>query len=386
MSEVASGGVILTPVADTGAMSLLGKYEGWLIGEEIERSSRKQYLWVAERVIEHMFSSQPSLSVDEMKDVLAHLPKEDLNVLKEKICWTSKDGKRVKQNTAGTKSTCLNSFMEFVGNPHRVKIPKKVRVERIPLSKDESERLYAAAGHYRSPILSVRNQAIVALLLEGAVRKSNFNPLRSDLVLEEGYFIIRDTKNGNDVPVALADTAVDAVRAYLKVRPPGKDAKEDAYLFISRVGKALKEGAVYDIVRECGVRAGIKRNVFPHLCRHTKLTDLIDQGVNPWDVKDQAGHEHIQSIQPYIHTGGKKKQRERIRAAPLLHSQGELDASDKEPMVMIEPGPTAGAGNTVDRLLQALVEGKISEATYLRTLDAMVHSEVPGTNNNLPQK
>jgi len=361
-------------------MSLLNKYEEWLIGENIERSSRDQYLYIARCVVEHMFSAQPSLSVVEMKDVLAHLSKEQLNVLKEKICWTRADGGRVKQNTAGTKSTCLNSFMVFVGNPNRVKIPKKVRVERIPLSRDERERLLAAAGHYRDPILAVRNQAIVALLLEGGIRRGTFNPLRSDLLLEEGYFIIRDTKNGNDVNIPLADTAIEAVNAYLRVRPLGNDSEADARLFISRKGTALNEGVVYDIVRECGVRAGIKRNVFPHLFRHTKLSDLIEQDVNPWWVMEFAGQKHIQSLEPYIHSGNQKKQREKIRYVPLLRPRqdgtGDNDNNDEEPTVRIDNTTAPSAGGMVDRLLQALIDGKICEATYNRTLDAMARSEV----------
>lgn len=378
MSEVAAkGDALLSSVANIGTMSLLDKYEGWLIGENIERSSRKQYLYIAERVVEHMFGAGSSLSVDEMKGVLAHLPKEELNVLKEKICWTSTRVERVKQNTAGTKTTLLNSFMEFTGNPNRVKIPKKVRVERIPLTPEESERLFAAAGHYRDRVTGVRNQAIVALLLEGAIRKGTFNPLLSDVMLDEGFFIVRDSKNGDDVNVALADAAIEAIRAYLAVRRPGKDAESDRYLFISRLGKPLGEAMVYDIVRECGVRAGIQRNVFPHLCRHTKLSALIEQDVNPWWVKDFAGQKHIQSLAPYIHSGNQKRQREKIRSAPLLpsHHDEPRSSANAEPTVRIDDGPAAGSGGTVDRLLQALIDGKISEATYNRTLDAMARSE-----------
>jgi hypothetical protein len=40
-------------------------------------------------------------------------------------------------------------------------------------------------------------------------------------------------------------------------------------------------------------------------------------------------------------------------------------------------GTAVGGGGTMDRLLQALLEGKISEATYNRTLDAMSRSESP---------
>ena len=160
----------------------------------------------------------------------------------------------------------------------------------------------------------------------------------------------------------------------------------DRRLFISRRGTTLSEGMVYGIVRECGVRAGIKRNVFPHLCRHTKLTNLIEQDVNAWWVKDFAGQKHIQSLAPYIHSGKQKKQREKIRSAPLLHPQedeprGGSGNGGGEPTVRIDYGPGAGAGigsgGTMDRLLQALLDGKISEATYNRSLDTMIRSEVP---------
>lgn len=125
---------------------------------------------------------------------------------------------------------------------------------------------------------------------------------------------------------------------------------------------------------------GIKRNVFPHLCRHTKLTNLIEQDVNPWWVKDFAGQKHIQSLEPYIHSGKQKKQREKIRSVPLLHPhqdepRGSGDGDD-EPTVRIDYGPAGEKGGMLERLLQALMEGKISEETYNRTLDTMIRSEV----------
>jgi len=361
-------------------MSLLDTYEGWLIGEEIEKSSRTRYLYIARRVIEHMFGTQPSLSAEEMKDVIASQAKEQLNVIKEKVCWTRLDGKRAKQNSAASSCACLNSFLEFAGNNNEVKVPGLVRVERIPLSPEESKAMFEAAGHYRDPVLAARNQAIMALLLEGAIRRGKFNPLREDLVLDEGYYIIRDTKNGNDVKIPLPDYAIDAVRAYLHVRLPSKDAEDNKRLFISGWGNALCDESVYKMVKECATWAGIKKNVFPHLCRHTKATDLIAKGVNPWWVKDFMGQKNIASLGPYIHSADQQKQRGAIAALPLVRSadDGDEAPAGSGPTVRIDDAPGAGAASGSDavvKLTLLLADGRIDAGTYSKALDALTQSE-----------
>lgn len=339
-------------------VSLLVKYDEWLIGEDVKPSSRNVYLKIARKVVDRL--SVPGQTVDDLKARVASLTKDELLVIKEKVCWTSKDGKRrLKQNSASTNCTSLNSFLRFAGCSNRVKVPPRRNTVKIPLSIQESEALLRAAGQYTHPQMAARNKAIVCLLQEGALRRGSFNVLLEDLRLDEGYAVIRDTKNGDDLKVPLAWTAVEAIQEYLLVRPRGKNAEADRYTFISQRGTALGNDRVYHVIKECAAKAGIARNIWPHLLRHTKLTDLNRRHVSAFDIKDFAGHKSIKSTEPYIHTDDQEHH-------ATIVSASLFSPRESGPTVRIDDG--RGGSDPLVLLTIQLAEGKIDAETYNKAI------------------
>ncbi len=354
--------LISRDAANDQPMKPLVAYERWLIGNEVQLGSRKQYMRVAAKVASLLPGPAPETGED-LRARVAALTEDQLLDIKQAVGWTTEDGDRRSTNGAATACTEINIFLKWGKCPHRVKVPRKVQVVRVPLSHDESERLLCAAGDHCDPEFAARNRAIVALLLEGALRRGRFNPLLEDLQLDEGYVVIRDTKSGDDWKVNLAPVAVEALRDYLRVRPKGKNAAADRWTFISQTGSGLRSSMAYDVVKKAAARAGIDRNVWPHLLRTTKLTDLAKQKVNPWDIKDHACHRNIQSLQPYMRMGD-TDQHDRIVSAPLLRHEH----LDDVPMVRIVDD---GDHDFARLLAVKLALGEISEEAYQRALDAI---------------
>lgn len=360
---------LLLDEGDAPAMPILSKYEGWLIGEEIQPDSRDQYLRTAGRVV-RILPGRPPRDPDELKARVAALTKDELLVIKEKVGKTSMKGKKYAPNSASTSCTEINVLLKWAECPHRVKVPRRARTLRVPLTPDEQQRLLRGAGMHRHPELSARNRAVVALLLESALRSGSLNVLREDLRLDDPlpYVVVRDTKEGDDWRIPLAPVAVEALQNYFKERRKGRNKTEDRWTFITFQRNAMTDDVVRTIVKEAALAGGITRDVWPHLCRHTKLTDLARQGVNPWDIKDFACQRNMQSLEPYIHMGD-PEQAARILAAPLLSG----------PSVRIEdipsPAPASGSGDLLTRLTEQLVAGTISEATYNRALDNLAKKE-----------
>lgn len=181
------------------------------------------------------------------------------------------------------------------------------------------------------------------------------------------------------MPVALAPIAVEAVKAYLRVRTPGKNQEADKYLFISRQGLPLNYRMAYNVVKECATWAGIEKKVYPHLLRHGKLSDLTEQDVNPWRVMKFAGQRSIRSLQPYIRSGKGRKQRKTIAAIPLLRpSTNDGEGEGCEPTVRIDDAPEAGAAASSDAVVmlsKLLADGKIGADTCGKALDALMRKE-----------
>jgi integrase/recombinase XerC len=62
--------------------------------------------------------------------------------------------------------------------------------------------------------------------------------------------------------------------------------------------------AVRLIVRELGKDAGLARPVRPHGLRHQAITEAIQMGLSPLEVKEFAGHESFNTTQRYIDNAG----------------------------------------------------------------------------------
>lgn len=53
--------------------------------------------------------------------------------------------------------------------------------------------------------------------------------------------------------------------------------------------------------------AGIKRNITPHMFRHSFATYLIEEGVDVSCVQNIMGHSSIRTTQIYIHVAARKQ-------------------------------------------------------------------------------
>ncbi|MBU7012980.1 MAG: tyrosine-type recombinase/integrase [Theionarchaea archaeon] len=72
-------------------------------------------------------------------------------------------------------------------------------------------------------------------------------------------------------------------------------------VFTSRRGRRISRNRVYAIVKKYGRLAGIKKNVTPHVLRHTLATNMITHGASMIEVKDQLGHRSLETTLQYIH-------------------------------------------------------------------------------------
>lgn len=53
------------------------------------------------------------------------------------------------------------------------------------------------------------------------------------------------------------------------------------------------------MVHQIGERAGIQRNLFPHLIRHTTATDGLDRGMDVTQIQKMLGHSNVATTMIY---------------------------------------------------------------------------------------
>lgn len=84
---------------------------------------------------------------------------------------------------------------------------------------------------------------------------------------------------------------------------PSANLSEDVYSGITRRWHIL-EASVQRQLRDAGISSGIKKNVYPHILRHSFATHLVQRGVDIRSVQELMGHSNIATTQVYLHLAG----------------------------------------------------------------------------------
>jgi len=183
---------------------------------------------------------------------------------------------------------------EFLG------VPKIERYLPETLSEPEIVKLLGAAGG-KTP-LEIRDRAIVELLYASGLRVSELCGARlENLDLEKGF--IRVVGKGNKqrlVPVGAG--ARKAIGRYLEAgRPELVGKKTGGEIFLSVRGRKLTNQRIWQLLGELGRRAGLKKDVHPHMLRHSFATHLLQGGADLRIIQEMLGHADISTTQVYTH-------------------------------------------------------------------------------------
>jgi integrase/recombinase XerD len=214
--------------------------------------------------------------------------------------------------TAARRRAAVRQFYRFVlgegwreDDPsRRVEAPKKGRPLPKVLSREEMDRLIAAAAA-RDGAQGLRFGCMVELAYASGLRISELTALPlAALQRDPAYLIVRG-KGGKERLAPLNDAARAAVKTYLGVRPKflPKGDRANPWLFPSR-GKAgrLTPRRFAQVLDEAAAGAGIDpARVSPHVLRHAFATHLLEGGADLRVVQKLLGHADIATTQIYTH-------------------------------------------------------------------------------------
>ncbi len=175
---------------------------------------------------------------------------------------------------------------------------------RLPryLSVDEVFALLRAASD--DTPYGLRDRAILELLYGSGIRLGELVALNVDDVdLGRQELWIREGKGGEERIALFGEAAALALDTYLKRGRPHLVSSKHASpaLFLNRYGRRLSRVSVTKIVHEYAKRAGIRKNVTPHMLRHSFATHLMEGGADVRVVQELLGHKSPQTTQIYTH-------------------------------------------------------------------------------------
>ncbi len=160
--------------------------------------------------------------------------------------------------------------------------------KRTPLDEEEQDKLVNACKNHKEKL-------VVYILLDTGMRVSELANLKKENVkwqigvievYGKGGIYGKRTKRRN-VPLS------PKVRKILEIQFAMSEKIEFSTRTIQRIIKKVAE------------RAGITKNVTPHVLRHTFSINSIRGGVNLRALQEALGHDHIATTEIYLNYSGK---------------------------------------------------------------------------------
>ena len=211
--------------------------------------------------------------------------------------WLNNFSQGKKAKTIDLYLSALSSFFQFcLEEEHMEKMVIKRRWRpKIPqsLPKYLTETEYAMVK-VSAEALPVRDRALILFLFSSGCRCSEVSGLSlTDIQLDKRTAEVKG-KGKKIRKVHFSEECALIMQEYLNTRIDDEQA-----LFITRFGKRMLPGAIYQVTRKLGERAGMKQSLHPHSCRHTFATNMLARGADLEFIADEMGHSDLNTTRIY---------------------------------------------------------------------------------------
>ncbi len=204
--------------------------------------------------------------------------------------------------------SALRSFYKFLiltgrmeDNPAAlVRFPKVPRNLPETLNAAEVERLLQQPRGLTP--LSLRDRAVLETMYATGARVSELSELRmQQLHLRAGYLRVLG-KGDKERLVPLGEYALEALQRYLEsARPRLLGDKQSSHVFLNHRGTRLSRQSIWKMIKRYAEQAGIRKNLSPHMLRHSFATHLLEHGADLRTLQSLLGHADVSTTQIYTH-------------------------------------------------------------------------------------
>lgn len=214
--------------------------------------------------------------------------------------------------TIARNISSIRGFHEFAvveklakANPAEL-IDLPTKASKLPevLSPVEIEQIIQVPD--RETRAGIRNAAVLEVLYATGMRVSEMVGLEIDNLFFEIGFIRVVGKGNKERLVPVGEIAQQALEHYIEEARPHflsakKPDKAKNRVFLNQRGGPLSRMSIWNIVNDSAERAGIKKNVYPHIFRHSFATHLLEGGADLRAVQEMLGHASIITTEIYTH-------------------------------------------------------------------------------------
>jgi integrase/recombinase XerC len=251
-------------------------------------------------------------------------------------------------NTISSKHSAVKKFLDYLEefpedketgehagrllrSLKRLHTPRDREPPRKPFSLDEgqvSKMLQAAGARLgRGP----RDRAMVHLLWAAGIRRAELRDLLlDDLDMSERLATVTGKGAKTRTIVYDADCKEDLVK-WLELRLYWRVPTDEQHVFVSVQGGPLALNYIGEMVREIAKEAGLRKEVWTHLFRHTRVTALLNKGMALQEVASFVGHTNVQTTMGYYHQDTGRLKDSYDRAMKPKRTKGAPAHTTEEP-------------------------------------------------------
>jgi integrase/recombinase XerC len=213
----------------------------------------------------------------------------------------------IKKRSAARKLASIKALFAYLnkagwidGNPAVALVSPKIE-KRLPQFLTETEMTRALDSIKPDSNLGLRDRAILELFYGTGMRLSELVGLNLVDVQWEGMSIRVFGKGRKMRLLPLGKSATGSLKQYMSRRDHFHPSSGESAVFLNFAGKRISVRGVQIIVKRWLEKASEKKNLSPHLLRHTFATHLLDRGADMESVKELLGHASLSTTQMYTH-------------------------------------------------------------------------------------
>ncbi len=184
-------------------------------------------------------------------------------------------------------------------------LPRRWKQLPKAMSREEIERLLTPPTEATPAALC--DHAVLELAYASGLRLSELRGVRLEQLHLEAGFLTVVGKGGKERVVPVGKMAQAALRRYLDAaRPALVTPKTPSFVFLTQRGTGFAHVTLWLRIKQGVARAGIQRNITPHMLRHSFATHLMENGADLRVIQELLGHTSISTTEVYTHVAGKR--------------------------------------------------------------------------------
>ena len=215
-----------------------------------------------------------------------------------------------KSTTRARRATAIKVFFKFLRerrfvakNPAELfEPPKKAKALPRVLSEEETFRMLDKVDG--TDPRDLRDRAMLEVMYGCGLRVSELCAMKTEDIIADGELLRVIGKGSKERIVPIGRAAGRALVAYLASARDvfTKGDLSVGYVFVTRLKKPFTRQAVFKLIRERALAAGIApERISPHVLRHCFASHMLQHGADIRAIQELLGHADIGTTQIYTH-------------------------------------------------------------------------------------